>query len=62
MHSMDSNDGKDGGLVDLGGRSSSVSKQGCGDVVLWEYQVLRMLKTTRMETNSSDPQVGTASV
>lgn len=26
MHSTDLNDGKDGGLVDLGGRSSSVSQ------------------------------------
>ena len=32
MHSMDSNEGKDGGLVYLGGSSSSVSKEGCGDV------------------------------
>ena len=32
MHSTDSNDENDGGLVDLGSRSSSVFKEGCGDV------------------------------
>ena len=37
MHLTNSNNDKDGGLVDLGGRSSSVSKDECDDVVLWEY-------------------------
>lgn len=32
MHSMESNEGKDGRLVYLGSSSSSVSKEGCGDV------------------------------
>lgn len=32
MRSMDSNDGKDCGWADIGGRYSSVSKLGCGDV------------------------------
>ena len=45
MHSIDSNEDKDGGLVYLGGRSSSVSKEGCGDVeVCCAMEVLRFHK------------------
>ena len=34
-------DGNDGGLVDLGGRSSNVSKDECDDVVLWSTRFHR---------------------
>ena len=55
MHSMGSNEGKDGGLVYLGGSSSSVSKVGCGDVeVCCAKEVLkfhRCRKWRRMNPN-----------